>query len=230
MLGCVAGFYDYDWQEAERYFRLAMSRDPVPPSVRTNYALYYLLPIGRAADAAQQAERALQEDPLNLVSRTILAVCLAGAGRDEDSARECHKVLELSPAVPVVHALLSQHELAQGRLDQALVFAEKGYSLGPFVPIAIGALAGILKRAGDKVRSEELIQKLKPGDAFGVPRGLAIFHWVCGEMDATADWVDKAIEQRDPYILWGLRLFLGRDLRSSPRWPALMWKMNLPEN
>src|SRR5689334_1687586 len=50
MLGCVAGFYDYDWREAERHFRMAMARDPVPPTVRAHYAMFYLLAIGRTTE------------------------------------------------------------------------------------------------------------------------------------------------------------------------------------
>jgi len=229
MLGCVAGFYDYDWPEAERRFRLAMARDPVPPSVRTYYALYYLLPIGRAAEAVQQVERALQEDPLNFSARIALAVCLAGAGREEESANECRKLLELNPAAAVGYAFLSISQAAQGKLEEALPLAERSYALAPSLPLGIGLLVGLLKRTGDTRRAEELIQKLKPGDAFGAPRGLAYFHWVCGEMDAAAEWIEKAIDQRDAFMLWGLRLWFGKDLRSTPRWAVLMRKMNLPE-
>ena len=229
MLGFVAGFYEYDWQESERQFRLAMARDPVPPSVRANYAVFYLFSIGRTVEAVQQVERALQEDPLNIGTRIFLALCLVGAGRDEDSANELRKVLELNPAVAIAYGLLSLHRVVQGKLEEALPLAEKAYALAPFVPNPIGALAGLLKRTGDAGRAEELLQKLQPGDAFGAPRGLAAFHWMCGEMEATADWVDKAIDQRDPFILWSLRLWYGRELRSSHRWPVWMRKMNLPE-
>ena len=34
MLGAVAASLEYDWKEAERHFRLAMARDPVPVNVR----------------------------------------------------------------------------------------------------------------------------------------------------------------------------------------------------
>jgi hypothetical protein len=50
-----------------------------------------------------------------------------------------------------------------------------------------------------------------------------------GEVWKARDTRLKAIDERDAFMLWGLRLFVGRDLRSSPRWPALMRKMNLPE-
>ena len=34
----MAAYLEYDWKEAERRFRLAMARDPVPVIVRLYYA------------------------------------------------------------------------------------------------------------------------------------------------------------------------------------------------
>jgi hypothetical protein len=107
---------------------------------------------------------------------------------------------------------------------------EKAYAATPLVPYAIGGMAGVLSRTGDTARAEELIQKLQPGVAFGAPRALAIYYWIRGDLEAMADWIEKAIDQRDPAILAMLRQWYGRELRSTPRWATLMRKMNLPEN
>jgi tetratricopeptide (TPR) repeat protein len=115
-------------------------------------------------------------------------------------------------------------------LDQALELCEKTYALAPLFPHVIGLLAGLLKRAGDTLRAEELLRKLRPGDAFGVPMGLAVYHWVLREFDAEADWIEKAIDQRDPNSPVFLRTWYGRELRSTPRWAGLMRKLNLPES
>ena len=86
MLGTVAMF-DFDWPEAERQFRLAMSHGAVAPRVRRYYAHYCLLPTGRAQEAVEQYRLGLSEDPLNLQFRTELAVCLRAAGRLAESRR-----------------------------------------------------------------------------------------------------------------------------------------------
>jgi hypothetical protein len=98
------------------------------------------------------------------------------------------------------------------------------------VPNVIGLLAGLLKRSGDNGRAEELLQKLQLADANGVPRGLAVYHWVLGEFDAMADWIETAIDQHDPYGAISLRLWFERELRSTSRWAGLMRKLNLPES
>ena len=75
----------------------------------------------------------------------------------------------------------------------------------------------------------ELAQKLQHGDAFGAPRGLAIYHWVLREFDAAADRLEKAIDQHDPGAALMPWLWYGRELRSTPRWATLMRKLNLPQ-
>jgi len=155
-------------------------------------------------------------------------IFLAAAGRDEDAFRVFQQVLELNPAIAPAHGFLAVHYAARGELKEALVCAQKASALTPQVPNSIGMLAGLLSRTGDAERAEELLGKLSP-DAFGGPRARAIYHWVRGEIDAMAEWIEKAIDQRDPSVFLLMRSWFGRDLRSTPHWARLMRKLNLPE-
>jgi len=53
---------------------------------------------------------------------------------------------------------------------------------------------------------------------------------VLREFDVEADWIENAIDQRDPYATFDLRSWYGTGLRSTPRWAGLMRKLNLPES
>ena len=229
MLGMVAAYLEYDWKEAEGHFRLAMARHPVPVSVRYMYAMGYLLLTGRPAEALQQIEFGLQEDPLSLILRLNRAVCLAATGRDEEAAEVYREILELNPATVHAQVGLAAYYASRGELDQALALCEESYARAPN-PSAIGLLAGLLKGTGDTSRAEELLRKLQLEDAFGATRGLAVYHWVLREFDAEADWIEKAIDQHDTYAVLFLQLRQGRELRSTPRWPGFMRKLNLPES
>ena len=227
MLGLVAGVFEYDWKEAERRFRLAMAGDRVPSLVRWLYAVHHLLPTGRPDEAGQQLDLALQEDPLNMIMQLNRAICFIAAGREENARRAFREILEFNPNIGAAYGYLALLHLGRGELDQAAPLIERGYSITPMVPNAIGAMAGILKRMGETSRSEELLRKLLPGDVFGAPRGLATYNRVLGELDEEADWIEKAMDQRDPAaptLAWS-----NRELRSIPRWAGLMRKLNLPE-
>jgi hypothetical protein len=58
---------------------------------------------------------------------------------------------------------------------------------------------------------------------------MVLFHLVCSEIDAAADWFEKAIETRDPALATWLRLPLTKPLRASPRWAKIAAMMNLPD-
>ena len=229
-LGVVAACFENNWNEAERHFRLAMARDPVPVNVRFQYALGYLQRAGRPVEALQQIKLGLQQDPLNVLLRINRAGCLVAAGRDEEAAEGYREVLELNPGVVGALGPLAAYHASRGELAEALELCEKTYSLAPLLPHTIGMLAGLLKRTGETRRAEEMLGRLQPTDAFGAPRGLAVYHWVLREFDAEANWLEKVIDQRDAYGAVYLRLWYGRELRSTPRWAGLMRKLNLPES
>jgi serine/threonine protein kinase/Tfp pilus assembly protein PilF len=228
MSGMVAACLEYDWKEAERRFRLALSRDLVTSNVRLYYSLYLLL-VGRPAEAVQQTEHGLHEDPLNLLLQNNRAAYLSAAGRDAEATEALREVLELNPTLVLSQLALAGLHASRGEFDQAMALCKRAYTAAP-LPSAIGWLAGLLKRGGDTRAAEELLRKLQPSDAFGVPRALSVYHWILGEFDAQAEWLEKAIDQHDPYGLIYLRLWYGTELRSTRHWARLMRKLNLPES
>jgi serine/threonine-protein kinase len=226
LLGVVAAIYDYDWAESERLFRVAMSGDSTPPIVRF-LSMFYLLPVGRLQDAVQEHERALKEDPLNLVGRFQLAACLQSAGMETQAATEFRRVLSFDEGFWLAAFGLSMDYALRGMLSEAITFAERAYALAPWSTNTVGTLAGLLRVSGDTNRAEEVLRRLGAGDTYGGPVGFVLFHLLCSEPDKAADWAEKAIAQRDPRITVTLSFF-GKIWRSHPRSASLARRMNLP--
>ncbi len=223
LLGVCAGT-DYDWNEAEREWRLAMAHEPVSRDVRFWYGNHYLLSVGRLAEAVDAMARGLQEDPLNVLYRHHFAVGLRHAGRLVDAEAELRRILEIDENFPLAVGTLGAICAQQGRFEEALTLTERAYALTPWRHPIIGQLAALLVRAGATSRAGALLEKLGTGKAYGAPTGLAVFHALCGELDRAAEWAEQAIEERYPRLV----PILGPLLRSSPRWPALAKLMNLP--
>jgi serine/threonine-protein kinase len=125
IFGVVAGLYDHDWKEAEKCFRLARAEEPVSLVVRTWYAHSFLVPIGRAAEAARELESMNHEDPVNVMFHHMLAICLQRAGRDEDAAAEFRHALDLEPNTPAALIWLGHHYVAQGMIPEAVACSER---------------------------------------------------------------------------------------------------------
>ena len=209
-------------------FQLATACEPVPAQVRGYYGFYYLFTVGRHEEAVEEQERARKEDPLNLHRSVQLAPSLRAAGRDADALRELHKVRQLDENFWPAYFLLGIVHASKGNFAEAAPYAEKAYLLAPWMSVNMGLLAAMLKQTGDVQRSEELLQKLLPGDAYAAPHGLTHFYLYCGELDKAIDWTEKAIEQRQPAVLFFLNTHIEQ-LRSSPRWPNLAKLLNLPQ-
>ena len=227
MLGTAAAMFDYNWPEAERHFQLAMA-EGAAPLVHRYYAHYYLLPLGRGREGVEHHDIALKGDPLNLAAREERAVCLLAAGRHADAEDELRRSLELDETRWFPYFVLSQAHALDGRVDDALPLAEEAHRLAPWFLPAVGLLAALLERAGDTDRAETLALKLRPDHGYGDAIGPAMYRLLRGDLDATADWAEKAIEERHPAVFFFLNV-TATALRSTPRWPALARLMNLPE-
>ncbi len=227
MLGVVAGVYDYNWRDAERLFTLALASDPVPPQVRTWHGFFYLYSMSYTEAVFEEFQMGLRGDPLNLIFRVMLAFPLMAAGRLGDACTEWRRILELDENYWYGYFGLAWNHMLQGTFIEALPLAEKAFSLAPWNSQVVGAFAAVLRRTGDASRAEEVLRNLRnsPED-YGAPRGLLLFHLLCGEMDQAADWFERCIEQRDslaPCHRWYF------EACASPRWPTLAKMMNLPE-
>jgi tetratricopeptide (TPR) repeat protein len=148
------------------------------------------------------------------------------AGRLGDASTEWRRILELDENYWYGYLGLAWNHMLQGTFPEALPLAEKAFSLAPWNSQVVGVFAAVLRRTGDASRAEEVLRKLRNStEDYGAPRGLMIFHLLCGEIDLAADCFEKCIEQRDglaPCHRWYF------EACSSPRWPALAKIMNLP--
>ena len=231
VLGCVAAMYDYNWSEADRRFRLAFANGPASVEVRFMRTNFYFAHAGRSREGVDDLTRARSEDPLNQMVLWTLAVALRAAGRDAEADALYKEVVDMDVGIgsSIAAVVLSGNHLARGAIPEALSFAETAYALSPQLPFVIGQLAGALARAGDLDRSNALADQLRPGATFGAPFGLALAALGAGSLDEAADWLEKAIEQRDLWVSFLLNVgnIGGRVMWSSPRWPKLARLMNV---
>ena len=228
VVGVVAGLYDYDWTEQERQFRLALAREPVASDVYGHYGIHCLLLTDRPAEAATAMRRALDRDPLNLILRVQRAICLDAAGDEEEADAELRQVLELNDQCGPAAEWLAVHRAFRGKWAEAARYADQAFRMGRQRIRFTGLLAGSVYHAGDTERAQRLMATLAGGEAYGAPVELMVFNLLQSRIDEAAVWAEKAIEQRDGYLLVLLSTLVGAALRSSPHWPRLARLLNLP--
>jgi tetratricopeptide (TPR) repeat protein len=225
LMGVIVGNCDYDWKEAESRFRLALAQEPVPPQVRFWHAFFYLLPMGRIEEAIGEYQRALQQDPLNVVMRYSYGCCLITAGKPSESESEFRQAVEIDPRFPVSRSFLALLLVHRGELIEALEQTEAAYAIAPTTPAVAAAQAALLKLNGHLESAEDVLRRFRELPSFKSRQ--LIFHLLTGETDKAADCLKMAAEERNFYAAFSLRLAQG--LRPSPRWAEVARMMNLPE-
>ena len=95
VLAVVAGIFDYDWEAAERHHRKAMNAEPVHPTVRFRYAVFYLLRLGRFADAREQCRLALESDPLSMFLHIGMALSILAVRQHAEAIKYLCRAMEI---------------------------------------------------------------------------------------------------------------------------------------
>jgi serine/threonine-protein kinase len=229
MLGVLAAIYDSDWAIAEQHFAFPMAKQVGTAIIRPLYGWFQYLR-GNVVEAIALAQRAIEEDPLDVWSRMNLHAYLQAAGRERDALKQLKKVLELDGNQVVAMVSLAMILADQGDLGEALVTARRAYSIGPWLPETAGVLAGLLRRNGDIAESHSIAKTIGSGKALGDARTQAIYHLLCGETNEGADWAEEAIQKNDLSMKTiYIRFVVCKELRASHRWPKIAKMINLPQ-
>jgi eukaryotic-like serine/threonine-protein kinase len=226
VLGAIAGLYEYDWDQAKERFQLAMAAEPVEPAVRELFTLSYLLPLGEFEAARRQQEKAIAQDPLNLLWRERLLTVAVLSGMYEQAISDAQKVLDFDDRSYLAHFTTAQSHLALGRLRDARAAADEAYRLAPWNPSALGLLAGVLQKAGEEERAATLIDGIRRMKS---TIGMLSYYVASSQIDAAIESYREAVQQRQPIAAQMISAASLTPFRSHPRWRDVTRMMNLPE-
>ena len=227
LLGFLAACFDYDWTAAERHFEAPLARQVGFSIVRSAYAAFQFFR-GHVDDAIAITERTIAEDPLEVWPRMNLHAFLQAAGRDREAYDQALKALDFDGNLVVARVSIAHFHAYWEQVDQAVAAARRAVEVGPWYPDAVATLAATLRRSGEEQEAETLYRSLGSGGQFGDARARAVYHLICGDIDTAADWVEKAIDERDHSMQYYLRFVICRRLRSSRRWPKIAQMSHIP--
>ncbi len=233
-LGTVLGSGEFDWTGAEREFRRAQELNPSSASVRYDYAwcfaMWFLLPLGRAVEALTEMRRALDLDPLDPFYNSLLGYLLYVTRQSEAAVEQFRHAIDLDPTFVFSHLLFSIVLAAMGRPDEAIGAAEKANELSGKSATTRWALGSAYAQAGRTAEARQVLEELmaRRRMTYVPASAIALVHGGLGEWDKCLEWITRAIDERDPVIVTAIKIAPGYDpLRSHPAFPALLRKMNL---
>jgi len=232
MLHSVLGMlrmYQWRWAESEEAHRHAMSLEPTNAFPHMSYPILCSL-LGRHDEAVTHAAKAVELDPLDLMTNYRLLQANYYARRFDEAVRTGRVAIELTPDSPYTFFYLALSLAAVRLNDEAWDIARKGKNLNEGMPLGegyFGYLAGVLGHADEALRVIGELQARR-GKEYAPALPIA---WTClglGEKDKALDWLETALAEREPY-LGSINVFPGYDgIRSETRFQRLAHELKLP--
>ena len=229
LLGQFRKTIEYNWAEVQREMALALRLNPASPLVRFRNATSWLMPQGRLEEAIAEVESALQLDPLSLLGRTWLALLLSFTHYHEQTLEAARQVLEIDPNSYWAYVAMGSIYRNHGELEKAVAAFRRALEM-PGSPIGISGGLGItLGLSGNKTEARALLKRLHDISARGYvpPTSFAWIHLGLGEIDSAFEWLNRAVDECDQYMMPIKSYRFFDPIRADPRFQALLRKMNL---
>lgn len=227
-LGFVLLFYEWDALGAAAEHQRALELNPNSPQAHHWYAST-LATLGRFDDAIDHARRAVEIDPLSVYESVALAWQLIGARRYAEARERLPRAIELNPDFAIAHWLLGEAYAYDSRGAESLSHFQRAVELSGRDPWAVSGLGWAYARHGDETRAREILAELleRSNREYVSPYVLAQVYLGLGENDQTLDFLEQAFEERNPNFMSLHYYPFWDDLRSEPRFIALVERVGL---
>ena len=221
--------FDHDWEAANREYERAIELNPRYPTTHQWYG-GYLSAMGRHEEALEQARRARELDPLSLIINTWVGLRHYFAGRYDVAIEEYENALELDPDFEPAHWHLGWALEQTGQYDEAIAEAQEAIDLSGGNPLYIASLGHAYAKAGRHEEAKETLDRLDQESRTRHVSAyhIAVIHGTLGDADEAFRWLDRAYEEKSPWIGY-LRVDPRIDgrLRSDPRFEMLLQQARL---
>ncbi|HEU4384227.1 MAG TPA: protein kinase [Anaeromyxobacteraceae bacterium] len=219
-----------DWEGGRTDFERALALRPNDPRALASSG-FLLGVFGRPTEGIALAKRAADLDPLSVPAWRRLARLHMGSGQLHLAQAALDRLLEIDPDSLIDWQSQIELHVLQGRPEAALSAARRlaepsdASSTASFVRLQGVALAE--HDLGHLAESDRALEKLISRWGHGAQYQIAQVYARRGDADRAFEWLDRAWRERDVSI-GRLKLDpLLRAIRSDPRYPALLRRMNL---
>jgi serine/threonine-protein kinase len=229
--GFVRLICDWDAAGALAELREAVELNPDRPEPH-QWLAWCQVAHGEIAAGLESWQRALKVDPLSAVVINENGWPYSYARLDEQALDWYRRAIEIDPALGLAHynAGWALHRL--GRLDEAISAYERGVELSGGAPFMRAFLATAFADAGRPEDARRILDDLlaRATHAHGMGLSIAMAAESLGEQDLALDWLDRALEEREPFLF-----ALGLDdawmdfasLRDHPRFIASLDRIGI---
>jgi len=219
---------DLDWQAAKSTLLRAIELNPRYAQAH-NFHAWLLSTLDKPAEAAESARIGQELDPFLPATNGVAALVSYHGRRYDQAIRESERALERDPTSALSLLCISMAHAAKGAYKEAIIHAERGVGLSPDVNFLRGVLGAVYAMANETKAArgvlDDLLERSKRTYV-----GPTVISWIyahLAERDRAFEWLEKAYDQRDCTLGFGLRAPMYDVIRDDPRFGALLTKLGL---
>ena len=228
-LALISTWGYYDWANAEKEFKEALRLNP-------NYApahLWYgflLLALHRIDESIAETKLAVELDPLSADANSGLGVYLFYAGRYDEAQQQLKSTIELEPTHWFSHLYLARVSLEKGDVPAAIAELEKTKQMDGASAEVWSALGYSYAISGRTEQARKMLAELNEQmkQSYVSPYNFAVIHAGLGEKDKAFAYLEKEYLEGTYYLNYLQLDPQLQNLRSDPRYTALVQRMALP--
>lgn len=220
--------YYWDFAEAESEFKRAIELNPNYASAHFWYG-EYLYCLSRFDESLKKIHMALELDPVSLIINAFLGPLYNTMGQPEKGISQLQKTLDMDPNFAAAHYHFTFIYSDLNRYPEAIAAAKKAVELSPSSPLLIASLGSVYARAGQAEEANKILKELLELSKVGYtpPYWIAEIYAGLGDLDKAFEWLDKAFEDRDELLLYGLSSPVLHPVQADPRFSELMRRIGL---
>jgi serine/threonine protein kinase/Tfp pilus assembly protein PilF len=221
--------FEWDWEGAERECKRAIELNPGSAISHYYYGQNFRFR-ARFDEAISELKRAHELDPLSVATLRLLGEALLYLNRYDEAITVFKKGLELSPAFPWLHNNLGLAYEHMCLYEEALAEFEAERHVSRFYNSMNESCFGVLyARMGKTVEAKAVLSELLERSREEEISGFAIAHLcvVLGRIDEAFEWLERAYESRDVWLLWLKVAPHLEPIRSDKRYLAMLKKVGL---
>jgi serine/threonine-protein kinase len=223
-------YYDWNLPAAEREYKRTFELNPDNAAGHSSYGTY-LEALGRFDEAVAERERSRHLDPTSAFSTADVGYPLYYARRYERALEYFKRGLELDPNLSWGHLWIGQVYVQQGRFDEGITEIRQAMALSGGNVRDIATLGHAYAVSGKKNEALKIIAQLQGQleQKYVSPYFIALIYTGLGDKEQAFVWLEKAYQQRHPYLVLIKVEPVFDSLRSDPRFADLLRRIGLTQ-
>jgi serine/threonine protein kinase/tetratricopeptide (TPR) repeat protein len=228
-LAFIKTMYDWDWAGGEREFQRAVQLNPSYAPAHMWYGAMALRKTGRHEEAIAEQKRALELDPLSLLTNMALGAEFLSARQNDQAIEQERKTLEMDPNFITARLFLGYAYLQKSMYREGTAEFEKALAISPGNAVLLSGLGQVYALAGRRAQAQKVLEQLSElSKQKYIPSwSSAPIYAALGDKDKAFEWLGKSYAERSIGTTDVKVSPIYDSLRSDPRWADLLRRMNL---